>query len=91
MFFGRKKRPVREISGRLPSELIKSRPKKVGGRGCDPYDSTGRNAKRQSGLVSVRQKGGAGGGSSNPYDTAGSYGGSKDPWSGVRRGDYDRR
>ena len=89
MFFGRKKRTVREKSRRQSSEIAKSRPKKVGGRGCNPYDSTGRSAKRQSVGANARPKRGSG--STNPYDTASKHGIGKDPWAGVRRSDFDRR
>jgi hypothetical protein len=91
MFFGRKKRTVRETSERQPSKPVKSRPKKVGGRGCNPYESTGPGTKRPSGVTKVRPKNGAGGGSSNPYDTASKYPDRRDPWAGVRTGDFHRR
>lgn len=89
MVFGRKKSAVHDATARLPSERIKSRPKKPAPEGCNPYDSTGRMAKRPRNAVKPGPKR-AEGDPSNPYDTA-----SRNPvrnkgWSGARSGAYDK-
>lgn len=90
MVFGRKKPAVHEATGRLPSERIKSRPKKPTTQGCNPYESTGRVAKRKPTAAKPRPKPKVQSDPSNPYDTASRYPVKKKGWDGARSGAFDK-
>jgi len=94
MVFGRKKSASHGTAGRLPSELVKSRPKKPAPQGCNPYDSTGRVAKRRPGVAKARPtpkpKPEVEHDPSNPYDTASRYPAKKKGWAGARSGAFDK-
>ena len=80
MVFGRKKPASSDTTGRLPSERVKSRPKKPVVQGYNPYESTGRDAKRRPAVAKARPKPKVTGDPSNPYDTASKYPAKKKAW-----------